>query len=188
MTENTNEKQNKFVRKAGRTILVQVLDNSFSGDTFNDLSGLVSKHFTERSNSYFLTFDNLSNSLSAFKLLKEDEENIRVKFAYYKVFFTLNGLDSNSDYSMVKSEHINYINEHLNGNVLYYKLYRKDDNYLECGDLTLDTKESFDRIVNSEENHKNFELTVNGVELKGQHFRFNKRSRNNNVESVANSL
>ena len=53
MAESTNERQNKFVRKAGRTILVQVLDNSFSEDTFNDLSGLVSKHFTERSNYTF---------------------------------------------------------------------------------------------------------------------------------------
>lgn len=181
MAESTqvNLKQNNFVRKAGRTILVQLLDLSFDCELFKNLEGLQGYHLAEKSNSHFLTFDNLSNSLSAFKELKQTYSNsLRVKFAHYKIFFNLKGLNENSDYSSVKSAHIDYISNNLNGNVLYYKLYRRNNSYLECGDLTLDTKESFDLLVDNENEHKDFELNVDNVKLSGSHFRFNKKRKN----------
>jgi hypothetical protein len=34
--------------------------------------------------------------------------------------------------------------------VLFYKLYRKDNKYLGCGDMTIDTKEGLDLLMSSE--------------------------------------
>ena len=169
------EKKEKSYVKAGRTLLVKVLNNNFS---LPELDGLQSEYFADKSQSYFLVFDNVTNSLNSLKLLKKNHESdVRVKFAYYRVFFTMNDLTNEQDYNTVKTQHKELI-ESNNGSVLYYKLYRKNNEYIGCGDLTLDTKESFDLLM-SEESQKKFSLECG---VSGSHFRY-RNSSNQNLDN-----
>ena len=85
------------------------------------------------------------------------------------------GLMDDSDYNDVKKTHIEWITGKTGAEVLYYKLYRKDDKYLGCGDLTIDTKEGLDKLLNREEDgYKNYSLN-NGLE--GVFHRFNRRQK-----------
>ncbi len=183
-TNNVTNNKSRFIRKPGRTLLVQQTSDSFDNTVLQNLEGLTSSYHTERSNSYFLTFETLTHSLSVYRDLRANHsEHVRVKFAHYRVFFTLQGLNQDTDYSNVKTAHTSYINDNLNGNVLYYKLYRKEGAYLDCGELTLDTKESLDLLVSSSENHKELTLTVDGLTLSGNHFRYNRKGRKDNTLS-----
>lgn len=168
-TGNNSSNTKRYTRKAGRTLLVKTT----SKQDFSGLEGLVSTHLTERTNSYFLTFDNVTNAVNALRTLKNNHSDIRVKFAHYRVFFTMQGLNDESDYNTVKTAHVDFIQSNTGSNVLYYKLYRKNNSYLECGDLTLDTKEAFDTLMNSNEGHKNFSLDGG---MSGVHYRYNRRS------------
>ena len=81
----------KNIRKAGKTLLIKPNEGVEIDEIwFNDLVGLVSKSKTAKTGSYFLTFDNVGNSLDSLKTLrKKHEGDILVKFAHYKVFFTI---------------------------------------------------------------------------------------------------
>ena len=173
-----NKEKKSYVRKAGRTLLVKVLDTNFKLP--ENLNGLQSNFFTEHSNSYFLTFDDVKNSLDALKLLRKDfDQQIRVKFAYYRIFFTVNDLNNSLEYNTVKTQHKTYIEE-KGGNVLYYKLYVKDNQYIGCGDMTVDTKETFDQLM-SEENLKNFTL---GCGVSGVHYKY-RNNKKGQTETTA---
>ena len=177
MSDNTKT----HARKAGRTLLVKLNNeyNSFDNDIFKDLKGLEKTHLTEKTQSYFLTFDTITNSVDAMRKLRDDYgDSVKAKFAYYRVFFTMQGLNENSEYNTVKTLHMKLIESNTGANVLYYKLYKKHNNYIECGDLTLDTKDGFDVLMNSENGLKSYELE-NG--FSGVHYRFNRRSPKNNV-------
>uniref|UniRef100_A0A6C0J5Z1 Uncharacterized protein n=1 Tax=viral metagenome TaxID=1070528 RepID=A0A6C0J5Z1_9ZZZZ len=174
MTE-TNHKS-RFVRKTGRTLLVQQTSEEFNESLLENLEGLKEKFHTEKSNSYFLTFESIPHALSSFSNLKLNK-HIRVKFAHYKIFFTIQGLGDITDYTNIKDSHIKLINDNFNGNVLYYKLYRKNDRFLECGDLTLDTKETFDMLVDPENNNKDYEFSIDGVTYSGVFYRYNRKPR-----------
>ncbi len=172
-----NSKHN--ARKAGRTLLVKLTNEykSFDNEVFKDLKGLEKTYLTEKTQSYFLTFDTITNSVDAMRKLRKDYgESVKAKFAYYRVFFTMQGLDENSEYNIVKSLHTKLIENKTGANVLYYKLYKKHNNYIECGDLTLDTKEGFDVLMESENGLKSYELE-NG--FSGVHYRFNRRNPKN---------
>jgi hypothetical protein len=189
MTDTNQKPKSRFVRKAGRTLLVQRTSEYFNESILENLEGLKEKYHTEKSNSYFLTFESIPHALSSFRDLKTNEK-IRVKFAHYKVFFTIQGLGDITDYTNIKNTHMNLINDNFNGNVLYYKLYRKNDRFLDCGDLTLDTKESFDMLVDPENNNKDYEFTVDDVTYSGVYYRYNRKPRpdDNNPSQLTNSL
>ena len=177
MVETNQTNKPRFVRKPGRTLLVQKTSDSFDSSVLEGLEGLTANHHTEKSNSYFLTFETLPHSMSAIRDLKADHsDSLRVKFAHYRVFFTLQGLNDNSDYSQVKTLHTEYISN-LGGSVLFYKLYRRQGSYLGCGELTIDTKETLDLLVDKENSHREFTLQVGDEELTGTHYRYNRKSR-----------
>lgn len=184
MTE-TNQHKPRFVRKSGRTLLVQKLNENLDESIFENLEGLKSKHHTEKNNAYFLTFESLPHSLSSFRDFKKNED-VRVKFAHYKIFFTIEELNNNIEYTDIKTNHINLINDNYDGNVLYYKLYRKNDKYLDCGDLTLDTKESFDALIDS--NNEDYELKVNGVNFTGKYYRYNRKPRDSENKMMSSNI
>ena len=101
-------------------------------------------------------------------------KDILVKYAHYRLYFTINGLTNDTDYNSVKKAHIDYITENTGTEVLYYKLYKKDKtSYLGCGDLTIDTKDGMDKLL-QEDSLKNYEFTVEDVEFSGQFYQFNK--------------
>jgi hypothetical protein len=168
--QEATDTKKKMVRKAGRTLLVSPSNgSSLNESTFSKLSGLTVTHST-KNGSYFLTFDTIQNSLDSFRSLRQDHPELRVKFARYQIFFTVTGLTDSSDYSTVKQNMTNFVEKESGANVLYFKLYRKGDNYLGCGDLTVDTKDSMDKLLNKEGSLKNY--TVG--ELSGTFYRYNK--------------
>lgn len=175
MVDTNQNGKPRFGRKPGRTLLVQKTSDSFNSSVLEGLEGLTATHHTERSNSYFLTFETLPHSLSAYRDLKANHiDNLRVKFAHYRVFFTLQGLTSESDYSQVKTSHTELITN-LGGSVLFYKLYRKEGSFLGSGDLTIDTKDTFDMLVNNNTENKEFSLVNGDVTFTGIHYRYNRR-------------
>ena len=141
----------KNIRKAGKTLLIKPNEGvEIEESWFSDLVGLVSTTKTAKTGSYFLTFDNVGNSLDSLKSLrKKHEGEMLVKFAHYKVFFTITGLSDESDYNTIKTKHSKFIEENTDSKVLYYKLYR-NKSYLGCGDVTIDTKSGLDAILDKE--------------------------------------
>ena len=170
----------KNIRKAGKTLLIKPNDGiEIDESWFSDLVGIVSTSKTAKTGSYFLTFDNVGNSLESLKVLrKKHEGNLLVKFAHYKVFFTMTGLEDNSDYNSIKTKHAKFIEENTDSQVLYYKLYR-NKSYLGCGDVTIDTKAGLDSLLDKEK-FKDYDIGGNT----GVFYRYN--SKKNNLEENEN--
>ena len=165
--------------KAGRTLLVKPSNTNFSASVFDGLTGLTSKHHIEKSDSYFLTFTSAKDALQSLKKLKSTK-NVRVKFAQYRIFFKMEGLTDTTDYNTIKTAHTDLIKK-LGGDVLYYRLYRKENKFISSGDLTVDTKEAFDKLISSEENSsKQFKLE--GVS--GTHYRYKKTEKGPDAENA----
>ena len=91
----------KFVRKAGKTLLLKAKDGSKIEESwFENLDGLVSNSKTDKTGSYFLTFSDAEKSLDGLKKIrKEHDKDLMVKFAHYRVFFTMENLKDESDYN-----------------------------------------------------------------------------------------
>lgn len=182
-TDNTNDTDNndsnkKMIKKAGRTLLVSSLNNMSKSETiFSKLTGLSTNHSTENG-SFFLTFNTVQNALDSFYYLRQNYSEIRVKFARYQIFFTISGLTSSSDYSIVKQNITNFVEKEADANVLYFKLYRKGDKYLGCGDFTIDTKDAMDKLLKKEGSLKNYTIG----DLSGTFYRYNKTKQNQNNE------
>lgn len=177
----SSQTENKVTSKPGRTLLVKPNSDDFDDTLFQKLTGLSGDpHKSEKTNSWFLTFDTFENSESAFKVLSE-MTNLRVKYALYKIYCKFENLTDGNDYNDVKNMHTNLIENEDEGKVLYYKLYRKNDKYLGCGELTVDTKKTFDHLLNSEDGMKQLSL---GDEMKVTHFRFQRRPRAQNMQST----
>ena len=156
--------------KAGRTLLVKPKQTSFDKAIFETFPGHKSVYHTEKSNTYFVTYSTAQEALVALKGIKTScGQDVRVKFSHYRVFFKVEGLTPSSDYNTVKTLHTKLVTD-KGGCVLYYRLYRKDNKYIGCGDFTVDTKEAFDSLMNAEE-FKNF--TLEG-DIKGVHYRYKK--------------
>ena len=87
----TEQKTRNYIRKAGRTVLVKFSEQTDFDPTSYSLEGLTNHHCAEKSNSYFLTFDDVPHSLNALRTLrKEFGDNARIRFVpllriqYYK--------------------------------------------------------------------------------------------------------
>ena len=177
------QQQRRPRTKAGRTLLVKPSGQNFDASVFENLTGRQSTHHTEKSNSFFITFSTPKESLDALKNLKNKcGLSIRVKFAHYRVFFKVEGLVDTTDYNSVKASHSALIKEKAGTDVLYYRLYRKDNKYIGCGDFTIDTKESFDAVLNND-GLKNFTIDS----LTGVHYRYKKTQDNDDNEHQADA-
>ena len=181
-TESQTKK--RFLRKSGRTLVLKLKDSSFSKSDVEGLTGLQESTTTQNS-AMFLTFDTKTNALEGLKTLKRTKKDaVNVKFAHYKVFFKLEGLTSDSKYDEVKTQHSTWVEEKTGGEVLYYKLYRKDDKYLGCGDMTVDTKDAIDKLL-SEEHHKTFSF---GDGMTGTFYRYKRTTKDEEAaDGVAES-
>jgi len=171
-TDSNNDSRQtirKPTRRPGRTLLLKST-NTLDGENLDKLEGLQSKQFVEKSNSYFLTFSTADQSLLALKELKKQYgTTVRLKFAHYRIYFTMQGLVNETDYNTVKTIHTALVTKSVDCNVLYYRLYRKNNSYLGCGEMTVDTKEGFDSLMKTE-SLKNFTLG----DFTGVHYRYNK--------------
>ena len=176
---NTFGKTKKVVRKAGRTLLIKLINDTttFDDSLTENLTGLLNKTNLTNNNTLFLTFDSKENSLSALKFLRPKSFNkFHVKFSYYKLFFTINGLTDKSDYNESKKDLIDFISKDINVQVLYCKFYYKENKYLGCGDLTVDTLEGMNKLLLKENGMK--EITVNSLSV--VFYRFNNKKKEEN--------
>jgi hypothetical protein len=173
--------QNTTSKKYGRTLLLKPVNNfDLTNDDFVKLTGVVSNNMTKTTGSYFLTFDTSANAQSAYNLVKSDYPNVLVKYSYYKVFFTINGLQDNADYNSVKDEFVKYLETTSGSSVLFFKLYKKGSSFIGCGDFTLDTLDGMNSLLNRDTGVKNFSLSSN---LTGTFHRFNSyKSKNTNTQ------
>ncbi len=172
----------KVLRKAGRTLLVSPSTGStLTESMFSGYTGLEST-IASKNGSYFLTFDTVQNALDSYRKTRQDHPNVRVKFSHYKLFFTLTGLTDSSDYGVVKQQMSSFVEKESGAQVLYFKLYRKGNKFIGCGDVTVDTKASMDALLNKEGKLKNF--SVEGYT--GTFYRYNKNGpQEGNVETTA---
>lgn len=162
---NNNTTTKKVIRKAGRTIVLRSTE-SFSTE---GLTGLL-QHNDLQNGKHFLVFDTIDNSKSAFKTLRSNAK-LSVRFAYYRVFFTMNGIDASADYSQLKKQHMDWLTQNSGAQVLYYKQYMKDNKFLGCGDFTVDTKESMDKLL-----EKDGLKTYAFESYSGTYYRYNKKT------------
>jgi len=169
--ENKNfNKFKKNLKKPGKTLLVKLFNNeSLKDSDLNSLEGLENKSDQKENGIIFLIFDTVNNSLSALKKIKSLYPNCRIKFSYYKIFFTINGLTSESDYNINKKIIMDYVSSISMANVLYCKFYCKDNKYLGCGDLTIDTLEGLNKLISKDNGLKDYKLD----DISGSFYRFN---------------
>jgi hypothetical protein len=168
----STNKYNKVVNhKPGRTLLIKPV-SSIDLACLDQLNGFQKKHYTDKSNSYFVTFATPEQAEAALNQLKTQFSNsVNIKFAHYRIYFTMIGLVNESDYGAVKNYHTSLIGNVAQCNVLYYRLYRKNNSYIGCGDMTVDTKDGFDAMMNQEV-LKNY--TIEDLSLSGIHYKYNK--------------
>ena len=164
-----SEYNNNSVRKAGRTLLVKSASNhAIDPIIFDYLEGLITRSETKSTNTYFLTFDNVSNAAKAFNKFRIDS-TIRVKFSYYRIFFTIDGLTESTDYNQVKKEFIEYVDKKTDSSVLYCKFYRKNNKFIGCGDFTIDTLTGMNTLLAKNSSNKEYSFGS----FKGIFYRYN---------------
>jgi hypothetical protein len=175
MSKQLTQSQTRPRSKAGRTLLVKPTTETFDKSIFETFPGYKSVYHTEKSNTYFVMYSTPQEALSALKGIKNKYvHDVRIKFSHYRVFFKIEGLTSSSDYNSVKALHTKLVSD-KDCNVLYYRLYRKDNKFIGCGDFTVDTKEAFDSLMNAD-GLKNFSLDDT---IKGVHYRYKKNENEN---------
>jgi hypothetical protein len=165
--ETEEQPKEKQARKAGRTLLLK--NPTGTNVSYDTLEGLQHKSETKTTNSVFLTFDTVENSLKAYKQLRSEQSETRVKFSYYRLFFTIEGLTDTTDYTTVKQELTKWVESKASTNMLYCKLYRKDSKYIGCGDFTVDTLSGMNTLLNKDDGLKEFSFGP----FKGTFYRFN---------------
>jgi hypothetical protein len=168
--DSTTNKVNNSSRKAGRTLLIKSASGTpLTSSLFESFQGLQSNVETKSTNSFFLTFDTADNAVLALESLKSNSSDYLVKFSYYRVFFTMTGLEDTTDYNQLKKSMTEYVSEHTKTNVLYCKFYRKGDKYLGCGDLTIDSLEGMNTLLSKESGFKDYSFN----DYSGSFYRFN---------------
>jgi hypothetical protein len=174
-TQNTN-----VPKKYGRTLLFKPMNGTeMKEDYLSHFTGVVANTRTKTTGSYFVTFDTAENANSAYNYSKDNFTDTVVKWSYYRVFFTMNGLadeDTSADasvnksqYNSVKESFVKYLEDTTKSSVLYFKLYRKNGRFIGCGDFTLDTLDGMNVLLDKTSGLK--EYSLNG--LTGRFFRYN---------------
>jgi hypothetical protein len=139
------EERRRPKRKAGRTILV----SSDWKDEIN-LEGTCNTHQTSNG-ARFVVFDTIDNARSAFKSLRDS--GARVKYSYYKIFFRISDYNlKDVKYDELKEQVKDLLVKLGVDNILYFKFYTKNNEIIGSGDLTVDTKETLDLLISSNEN------------------------------------
>lgn len=179
-TQNTN-----VPKKYGRTLLFKPMNGTeMKEDYLSHFTGVVANTRTQTTGSYFVTFDTAENATSAYNYAKQHLTDVVVKWSYYRVFFTMNGLSeeqsetSQTQYNTVKESFVKFLEETTKSSVLYFKLYRKNGQFIGCGDFTLDTLDGMNILLDKTSGLKQYSLDG----LSGKFFRYN-ASRNKTLES-----
>ncbi|ADO67242.1 hypothetical protein crov209 [Cafeteria roenbergensis virus] len=157
-----DQKQTKEImkprRKMGKTLLVNSQHNSdtqIDASYFNNtnLTGLVKT--TYKDGKFFLLFGDYLQAKDALNKLKK-EFNYFVKFVHYNIFFKCSQLVNETptkdfEHTTFKEAMRKLVQEKTNGHVLYApRLYLTSDKkkYVGCGNITVDTKECEEELLN----------------------------------------
>lgn len=157
-----------------RTLLVRNSETEFP-----ELKGMTDKTVTKTGTASFLTFDTLPNAINAFDTLTKLAFN--AKYSYYRVFFTLSYLDNSQfpnntfNHDKLKDELTTLVSKH--GNLLFFKQYKKENRFLNCGYFTVDKIDSMNTLLSKEEGLKDFTLSNN---VKGTFYKFNNKNYQTN--------
>jgi len=153
---NTSNEVRKDTRKPSRTLVL-------SGDKSLDLStmeGLLSN--SKNNNAFtFLEFDTVDNAVKVYNYLRE--EKVRVKYCYYKLFVKFTTSVKNLSYDELKEK----VKETVGGQVLYFKLYTKNEELIGSGDFTVDTLADFKRLLKQK-----FEVKLNDTDVSFEVYRY----------------
>lgn len=192
----TNNNDRKPRRKMGKTILVssqrdsdKTVDSKYF--TKENLSGL--EKVTEKDGKFFILFGDYTQAKDALLHLRK-EFNYFVKFVHYKVFFKCSQLEDvtpsvDFEHGEFKDAMRKLVQENTNGHVLYApRLYRSNSDknkYVGCGNITVDTKECEDALLNKEGTLK-FSKIADKYEVAFYRFRPNKEEGkdNSNAENL----
>ena len=143
MTERQEREEKQVNRRSGRTLVINSPNKEYS---LKGYDGIQSTYQTEKG-AHFVIFDTIENAENALNDLKDHD--IRVKYSYYKLFVKTNDLNlENLTYDELKDK----IKNKLKGlddnlNILYFKLYKRQNKLSGSGDLVLDLKEHLDTLV-----------------------------------------
>jgi len=184
---SNDDKEAKKEEQPGRTILVSPPEkSSVSLASFKDMKGLDETFQIPNKKSFFLIFKEIKDSEAAYKSIMESNPELspskNIKYATYKSFFKISGLVDDSDYGEVKGDHSKLVSKATGASVLYYKLYRKDNHFVGCGDLTLDTKAGLDKLL-----HEDTIKNVTFGSFKVSHFPYNNDKKKTNFKPYSKS-
>lgn len=165
--------------RSGKTLLVKSLDEGYdlSGLGLDKRDGLVS-NTSSKSGTSFLVFSDVKYSEAAAAILKTSPDfrsKFSIKYPKYNIFFSISGLEKEDDYSAVKQEHIKQIQEVTGCSIFSYKLYKKSDEFIGCGEVSVDLKEGMDKLLEKEGEHKTFKFG----KYEGVYHKYNKNRRQN---------
>jgi hypothetical protein len=129
-------------RRPSRTLLVNDTTKFIDVST---LSGLLSNEKTN-SNSIFLEFSSIEDATQAFEKLQA--ENVRVKYAYYKLFIKFTSPVKNLSYDFLKDVSKTTLHNDISDiNIVYFKLYKKATELIGCGEVTVDRIGDVDKLI-----------------------------------------
>tara|TARA_Y100000589_G_C26840417_1_gene501744 strand:+ start:131 stop:667 length:537 start_codon:yes stop_codon:yes gene_type:complete len=169
MTERQERQDN---RRPGRTLVINNPEKEYSLQGYD---GILNTFKTEKG-AHFVIFNTVSNAENALNDLKES--GVRVKYSYYKLFVKTSGLDlENLTYDQLKEKVLSKLKSiDSNIEVLYFKLYKRQNKLSGSGDLVLDLKEHLDALVEL----KNVELDNGSLSLYRYVINRTKRNQRNN--------
>jgi len=175
----------KKEEQPGRTLLISPPDkSSLTLSSLKDTKGLDESFQIPNKKSFFLIFKEIKDSEAAYKSIIQNNPDLspskNIKYATYKSFFKINGLEDDSDYGAIKADHSKLVSKATDASVLYYKLYRKDNKFVGCGDLTLDTKAGLDKLL-----HEDAIKNVTFGAFKVSHYPFNNDKKKPNMKSYS---
>jgi len=129
-------------RRPSRTLLVNDSTKSIDISTF---TGLISNEKTN-SNSIFLEFSTIEEAVQAFEQLKNDD--IRVKYAYYKLFIKFTSPVKEISYDVLKEKAKEVLQSDISDiNVVYFKLYKRNNELIGCGEVTVDRLGDVEKLI-----------------------------------------
>lgn len=180
----TYKKKTGNYHRSGKTLLVKSLREDFDLTSLelDKRDGLVS-NTASKSGTTFVVFSDVKYAEAAAAILKTNSEfrnGFSIKYPKYNIFFSISGLEKGDDYSSVKQEHIKQIQEVTGCSIFSYKLYKKNDEYIGCGEVSVDLKEGMDKLLDKDGEHKNFKFG----KYEGVYHKYNKSRKQNDQEAT----
>lgn len=142
---------NNTTMKAGKTIIISKYNDN--NNVFNEFTSNIK--LNKINQSLFIESKDINTSISLFNKLKEND--IECRYANYRMFLIIDSDFENLSYDQIKNvikEQLYTINSSLN--ILYFKLYKKDNRLTGNGHIVVDNFDDLKNIVNKIHVKNNF--------------------------------